>query len=341
MDPKSRYLPVARERSTPRHDRPCAGPREEIGHGTVIGGFEVVKELRRTRTGIILEARQLSRDRPASLKVLDSPLAATPQAVLRFQQEAALAGRLTHPAILPVLSTGPEGGYEFYATALPPGPTLAQFLAGAAASRGEDFYREAALRLAGLARTVEALHRSGVLHRRLLPSSIYLEGDRFLLTDFEMAVEMGAGERPESLPSGEESPAPLVYLAPEEFVRGSQLDARTDVYALGMTLFELAGGALPFPRCPEGELARLKLTRKPIAPRRLNPEIPLGLEAVIRQAIEESPTLRHSSAGELAHDLERFAARKRGKGRRHGFPCLPAPGGEEEDDSLPDFACVG
>src|SRR6185503_13206677 len=106
MDPKSRYLPVARERSTPRHDRSCAGPGGEIGPGTVIGGFEVVKELRRTRTGIILEARQLSRDRRAALKLLDAALAATPEAVKRFQEEAALAARLTHPGIVPVLFTG-------------------------------------------------------------------------------------------------------------------------------------------------------------------------------------------------------------------------------------------
>jgi serine/threonine-protein kinase len=342
MDPKSRYLPAPRQRSTPRADRPCAEAQGEIAPGTEIGGFEVLSVLGRTRLGHTFLARQLSRDRRAVLKVLSSALASSPQAVKRFHSEAALAGRLTHPGILPVLSAGSQGGYEFYATALSSGPTLAEFIERAVGTRGDDFFREAALRMAGLARTVEALHRSGVLHRKLAPASIFLEGDRLLLTDFEMAVDFKCGERPEQVLGCEEPLGPTVYLAPEEFLGGAAIDSRTDVYSLGMTLYELAAGLLPFPRCSNGALARLKLTRKPIAPRRLNPEIPLGLEAVIRQAIEAGPTLRHSSAGELAHDLERFAARKRGPTRRHGFPTSPAgPGEDEEDDSLPDFASVG
>jgi serine/threonine protein kinase len=352
MDPKNRRLPLTTARQTPRAQRAAGSgpeppvhsalepdPSPGIDPGSVIGDFEVIRELGRSESGLVLEARQRSRERLVALKVLTPNLSALPARAARFEEEAALAARVINPGIVPILAQGISGGYRYYAMALAAGPTLARFIEEAVGTRGEAFFHDAALRFAGLARSVDALHRAGIIHRKIQPSSIFLEGERLLLADFEMALDLSGSA--EAAPggagiasaAGDDSSAPQAasrkgrHAAPEEFLVGGRLDRRADIYSLGMSLYELATGILPFPICSEEELARLKLTRRPIAPRRLNGDVPLGLEAVIRQATEANPLLRHATGEELARDLERFAERKRGPTRRHG----PAPqSGEDE-----------
>lgn len=345
MDPSNR-LRLPAERQIPRPERPRAdgAPSAEppIEAGTEIGDFLVTREIGRSTMAFILEARQRSRERLVALKVLSPSLTSSPLAVARFRAEAALARRVVHPGLVPVLCEGTNSGLVFYAMALVEGPTLAKFIEGAMGTRGEMFFREAALRFADLALTVEALHRSGILHRKIHPSNIVLDGDRFLLSDFELAMDLSAhpgGGRPEDQLELRGPVPGRIYSAPEEFVGGAGLDPRADIYSLGMCLYELATGILPFPKACGQDLARLKLTRRPIPPRRLNPEVPLGLEAVIRQAIEANPTLRHSSAGELARDLERLGAGKRGPTRRHQ-PLEGSPDDEQGSDPLPDAARI-
>jgi len=324
-----------------------ASPR--IAAGTRIGDFEVGGEIGQNGLGVILEARQISWDQKVVLKVLSPGLTESKDAAMRFREEAALAGRVVHSGIIPVLAAGAADGHEYYAMPFQSGPTLEEFLKGALGIRGEFFYLETALRFAELARAVEALHRSGVLHRDIMPSNIFMEGDRFVLGDFKLAMDLCAADlmggllqRPEEILRGEGLVRNPVYAAPEEFRKGCRLDPQLDVYSLGMVLYEVATGVLPFPRCSADCMARLKLVRKPQAPRRLNPEIPIGLEAVIRQAIDVNPLIRHASAGDLASDLDRFAARKRGMTRRHQPPGLSPGDGDEgpgEDDN-PDLARI-
>jgi len=314
---------------------------EILRPGSLIAGFEVLKSLGRRGLAWALEAREISQERCVLLKVLDPRLASNGSAHVRLRAEAGLAARVDHPCIQAVLSRGAAAGLEFYTEPLPAGPTLKEYLEGLPDFRGEDHYRDLAIRFAALSRAVRALHGAGIIHRGIEPSAIILEEGRLILGNFAAALELSpAGnqdprERPEERFAGHGLARSPAHLAPEEFVQGGPLDLRSDIYSLGMTLYETAAGILPFPViAPEG-MGRLKLTRRPIAPRRLNPEIPLGLEAVIRQAIEESPLLRHGTAEELACDLERFAACKRGTARRHhldpwsaGMP--PDDGGGEE-----------
>jgi len=341
MASNRRPLPIPPARPLPWPEPSAATPVVETIHpGTTIGDFEVVRELGRGATSFTLEARQPSRERLVVLRVLAPALAEIPEAARRFHIEAALAARVSQPGILPVLAAGSSGGYEHYATALAAGPTLAEFIESALGRRGELFFHDASLYFARLARAVEALHAAGIIHRKISPANLFLDGERLVLTDFERAVEVSAAWPAESVPEAERSSRSAIYLAPEEFVHGAAVDPRTDVYSLGMCLYELCAGLLPFPHCKDEDLARLKLTRRPIAPRRMNPEIPLGLEAVIRQAIEANPTLRHATASELAWDLERFAERKRGHTRRHDCPRLDGGLRGEEGEDLPDLARI-
>jgi serine/threonine protein kinase len=115
------------------------------------------------------------------------------------------------------------------------------------------------------------------------------------------------------------------------------------VYSLGLTLYEAITGVLPFPRCSDEEMARLKLTRKPPSPRTFVPELPLGLEAIVRQAVETNRDLRYRNAIDMARDLERFANYRRVDTREHPGAGNydgdgDGDGDTERDDDAPEMA---
>jgi eukaryotic-like serine/threonine-protein kinase len=291
--------------------------------GSIVGGFEVVREIRRSGISILLEARDRSLGRRVSLEVLDPRLSGSPDAVGRFRRGASMAARIIHPGLVPVLGSGSRDGVEYRIDPFIDAPSLEEMIDSGFPARGEDFHRHLALRFAGLANAVAALHAAGILHRGIHPGAILVDADRFILCGFGKAVDLACpADGAEPPPGGDPSPDGWIgkegaCLAPEEFLRGTAPHPAADIYALGMTIFEASTGVPAFPACSPEDLARLKLTRRPIAPRKLDPEIPLGLDAVIRQATETSPVLRHRSAADLAKDLERVGSGKRGPTRSH------------------------
>jgi serine/threonine protein kinase len=274
-----------------------------------------------------------SENRQVALKVLSPHLSGVPAARDRFRREAELAMRIHDPGIVPVHSFGIDGSYHYYVMDLLDVPTLDEFIDNNLGTRGEAFFIEASRLFAGLCRSVAGLHSAGILHRDIKPTNIFLTRDsRLVLADFGVAIDMRA-PRPERLGDDRRGEGRVFdilgtppYMSPERFVQGNDcLDPRADVYSLGMSLYELVTGVLPFPECSVEEVARLKLTRKPPSPRALLAAVPLGVEAIIRQAIEIHPDLRYQTAEEMAIDLERFANHRRGSTRRHTGP-LPCPG---------------
>jgi serine/threonine protein kinase len=152
----------------------------------------------------------------------------------------------------------------------------------------------------------------GVVHRDVKPENILVGRDgSLILCDFGSALD--------SSPSGDDRDelwGTVGYMPPEQLRPGADpRDASMDIYALGLCLYEAVTGSPAFPRLSGEALVKLKLTRLPPAPRCMDHRVPLGLEAIIRQAIDSEPRLRHSSAAELAEDLERFASGKRGHRR--------------------------
>jgi serine/threonine protein kinase len=280
--------------------------------GELLDDFKIEQEIATGATATVYEAWQVSAQRVAALKVLSPHLGTDPMAAERFKAEAAYAERVEDPCIVPIYGSGKARGHYYYAMRLETGET-AESLAASASTTDEGYSYCLARQFAGVARALERLHEKGIIHRDLKPENLLLGRDgSLLLSDFGSALD--ALDRSRTL---ERSLwGTLRYMSPEQFgPEADPYDARIDVYGLGLTLYEVATGANPFPGTDEEELARIKVTRIPPAPRAANSRLPLGLDAIIRHAVEPNPTLRYGSMEELAGDLERFGKQKRGHRR--------------------------
>ena len=281
--------------------------------GDRLGGFRIERELACGSGARVYAALDARAGRAAALKVLAPHLAGHPEAERRFEAEHRLASRVPHCGIVKVGERGKEKGISYFAMDLLSGETAAS-LVPANGPAGEGRRLESlAMLFAGAARALEALHAHGVVHRDIKPDNLLLAGDgALLLADFGSALD--ARDRDPELErclSGT-----LRYMSPEQFWAGADpYDPLQDIHSLGLVLYEAATGVPACPQLPESEVPRWKLSRLPPHPRAVAPAVPLGLEAIIRRAIEPDPRLRHSGAGELARDLERYAQLRLGSSR--------------------------
>lgn len=260
---------------------------------TVLGDFRLVRELGRGGMGIVHEAWQRSLDRRVAVKVLAPALVASPSAIARFRREAAAAGRLRHPHIVEVLGFGSELGQHFFAMQFVDGQPLHD-----CAERFREPKRAVALAVQ-LASALAHAHQHGLVHRDVKPGNVLVRADdHALLTDFGVA-------RDEALPSLTLEGGFLGtvdYASPEQ-LRGESVDARTDVWALGVVLHELLTGAHPFRAAtPQATIQRV-LTTEPLAVRSL-PGVGDDLAAVVGHALEKSRLRRYASMQALHDDLQ-------------------------------------
>lgn len=266
------------------------------------GDYELLEEIGCGGMGVVYRARQVSLDRTLALKVIRPELLGRDADVRRFRREAHAAGMLQHPGIVAVHEAGEVDGQPFYSMELVRGRSLADVLQEDRLSPAA-----AAATMRSVAEAVHSAHEQGVLHRDLKPSNILIDVDgRPRVTDFGLARVLN--HHPRVTATGDVMGSPS-YMAPEQARgRNQEVDERTDVYALGATLYELLTGRAPFAADTPVTTLKLVLDSDPTPPRRLNPGVPRDLETVCLTCLSKEPSRRYESAARVADDLGRFLA---------------------------------
>jgi WD40 repeat protein len=312
-----------------------SGPqREDVRLGS-LGDFRIIGEIGRGGMGVVYEAMQLGLSRRVALKVLLSAAALDPRHVQRFEVEARTAAGLHHPNIVPVYATGSDQGIPYYAMQFIEGRDLARVIAGLRRQRRKDgtegdrrlptvssplelpgptFARAAAQLARQAADALECAHGHGVLHRDVKPSNLLIDDiGRLWITDFGLARIRGSLELTRT---GDALGTPR-YMSPEQAVgRRSPLDGRTDIYSLGATIYELLTLRPAFAGDDRLDVLRRIAEEEPIAPRRIDPTIPVDLETIVVKAMAKEPSDRYATAADMADDLGRFLDGRPIRGRR-------------------------
>ncbi len=290
------------------------GARASAGAPTRLGDFELVGEIGRGGMGVVYEARQVSLRRKVAVKVLRFGGVADQEAIERFRREAETVAQLHHTNIVPIFAVGNEAGVAYYAMQFIEGRSLAAILEESQRTRAVLDPAEIARWCMQAAEALVHAHARGVVHRDIKPANLLLDPDgRIWLTDFGLAkriddVTLSAVGTLVGTPR---------YMSPEQAsAQKMPVDARTDIYSLGVTLYELATGAPAFDADSAPKLISQILNVEPPAPRRVRPELPRDLETIIVKCMAKEAPRRYQSAQALVDDLRAFVEGRPIKARR-------------------------
>ncbi len=275
-----------------------------------IEGYELLAEIGRGGMGAVYKALQRSTKRVVALKVMLAGPFASPSARRRFDREVELAARFQHAHIVRILESGEAAGLRYYAMDYVAGTRLDRYVAAA-----QPDVRTTLKLFVQICEAVEYAHGHGVIHRDLKPGNVLIddEGQPHIL-DFGLAKATDQADAEETLTTWVSLPGQVVgtlyYLSPEQAAaRPEEIDARTDVYALGLMLFETLTDALPFDTSGRpSDVIRRILDSTPTRPRALSERIDSDLETIILKALEKEKARRYQSARGLAEDLQRYLA---------------------------------
>jgi serine/threonine-protein kinase len=271
--------------------------------GKMLGHNRIVEKLGEGGMGEVYRAFDEHLQRDVAVKVLPEGTLADEAARRRFRKEALALSKLNHPNIETIHDFDTQEGVDFLVMEYVPGQTVAARLAGGPLSEKEI------VKLGSqLAEGRAAAHDQGIIHRDLKPGNLMLTPDgRLKILDFGLArLVQPAGDSLATDSSTGAIAGTLPYMAPEQ-LRGETLDARTDVYAVGNVLYQMASGRQPFQESTAPRLSDAILHRAPVPPRALNPAISPRLEEVICKCLEKDPELRYQSTKELLVDLKRLS----------------------------------
>lgn len=268
--------------------------------GQTLGGYAVEALLGSGGMASVYRGFDLHLLRPVAIKVLADRAAALPGFTARFRQEARLVANLRHPNIVQIFAFGEERGLTYMVQELLPGPTLEQHMADRARAGAPLPAAEIMAIVAQLAAALDAAHAAGVIHRDVKPANALWNGSGDLvLTDFGIAKELTGAVNQTQVGIVMGTPT---YMAPEQ-AQGLTLTPATDTYALGVILYELLTGQVPF-AAPYTLAVLLKhIGDPPPPPRAARPDLPSAVEAVVLRGLAKDPTARYPTPGALATAL--------------------------------------
>src|SRR2546426_7219064 len=273
--------------------------------GKHIGHYEVLSLLGRGGMGEVFLAQDTSLGRKVALKLLRSDFTRIEERLRRFQQEARAASALNHPNILTIHEIGHDGSLHFMATEYVEGETLRQHLSGARITVGQTL--DVAVQVAS---ALAAAHQAGIIHRDIKPENIMVRSDgNVKVLDFGLAkltepktIDTAAP----TLPQVETAPGVVMgtfsYMSPEQ-ARGLAVDARTDIWSLGVMIYEMAAGRQPFEGETASDVLSLILQKEPLPLAHSWPEVPAELERIVRKALRKDKEERYQTIKDLLIDL--------------------------------------
>jgi len=267
--------------------------------GRTLGGCRVVQELKRGGMSTIYLAEQLSLERPVVLKVLSPQLLNDPTFIERFTREVAITARLQHPHIVPIYDFGEQDGLPYIVMAYISGGSLEDLLALGPLSLGM-----AARITRQVAQALDFAHGMGVIHRDVKPANILLDAQQnAVLTDFGIAKIIADTQE---ITRGALVGTPS-YLAPEMIAEKPEITPAADIYGLGVTLFRMLTGELPFPAQTAVQMMWAHVNEPAPLASSLRSDLPEGVDAVLQKALAKAPSDRYATAMDMALDLEAVA----------------------------------
>jgi len=289
-----------------------AGPEDtQSFSGEEIGDYRVMEELGRGGMGTVCLAYDTRLKRKAALKILPSRLINNPERVRRFQREARAASALNHPNIITIYDFGQENGLDYIASEFVEGRTLRHYVDDAGFTLNEII--DVAVQVA---RALEAAHSAGIVHRDIKPENIVLRPDGYVkVLDFGLAklteresVDDKAIEDASWRGLDFETQAGMLlgtvnYMSPEQ-ARGQTVDARTDLFSLGVVLYELIAGRRPFVGKTWNHTLLAIMDTEPMPIQRLAKGAPAGLQKILSRALANNRERRYQTARDLLDDLE-------------------------------------
>ena len=294
-----------------------------LASGTRLAHFEITAPLGAGGMGEVYRARDERLHRDVALKVLPAGTVADDHARRRLRSEALALSQINHPNIASIYDFGSHDGVDFLVMELVHGETLTSKLSHAPLPEKE--LTDLALQIA---EALQEAHEHGIVHRDLKPGNIMVtRRGRVKVLDFgiaKSAAPASADETTESLTGAGALTGTLPYMAPEQ-LRRATLDGRTDLYALGVVLYQMATGQRPFREIQPAALAGEILHRAPEPPRAINPSLSPRLEAIVLKALRKNADERHQSAEEIMAELRGGAQAAAPQRDAEGLGNLPRP----------------